>query len=931
MKRRILSSLMMLLIVIMAGAQNPLPLNPNVKHGVLPNGLTYYILHNEKPANRANFYIAQRVGSALETNEQLGLAHFLEHMAFSGTKHYPGKNMLNYLESNGIRFGDDVNAYTDYEETVYNIDNVPTNKPALMDSVLLAIRDWSCDILLEDDEIDAERKIIQEEWRSRNTANFRYRLAMAPKVFEEVQYHQTPIGTMDVVMNFPYKAIRDYYHKWYRPDLQGIIIVGDFNAEEMEKKFIELFSTIPAPVNPAPRDYVHVSDNDKPIFFAYEDPEIKADRIDFQIKFDKLPREMQNTDMAYVTNLAQNIISQLINNRIEEHLQDADCKYANAGVFFTDLYPSKTKGIFNVAVIGKGNLLEAFDDAFGIVARACGTGFTQSELDRVVANMKSQLDAQYNERNNVKNEAHAKELINAFKDNVSAMDIETERDFINKILANLPVEAINQMVSQVITPTNQIITIQQQKKEGKVLPSESETLAVVNNALNKQYEAYVDNAVTEPLIAKLPKKGKVKKVKDGKFGTKELILSNGIKVIVKPTNFKEDQVIFQAFRKGGNQTLDIKDAANAQMLEDAVALSNIGPFDNKQMARYLTGKQASVGYTMGSISENLQGGSTVKDLPTMMELIYTFFTNINPNKENYDNTIARILPQIEAQEKSPEFAFKKQMKGTLYNNNPMQMPLTAQMIKDADYNRMLQMYKESVANPAEYTFIFTGNVDLATLTPLLEQYVASLKTSKVKTPKKITDTGMVEGNVANNFTQEMAAPADWLVGVYSGTNLPNNAESQVEVSLLGDILGTLFTEIIREREGGAYSPSVSGSYDIINNKWSVMYHIITNEEQAPRMLELADEIFRNTLKNGVTAEQFNKVKSAMLSQYENSIKENSYWHENIRLYHLLGKDYVTSNREAIENLTLDQFNNFLKGLYDGKNRIQVNMHGIMAE
>lgn len=928
MYKKFLLLALAIICVFLVNAQQPLPLNPEVRHGVLPNGLTYYILHNEQPRNRANFYIAQKVGSALETPEQYGLAHFLEHMAFNGTKHYPGDSMLRYLESKGIRFGADVNAYTDYEETVYNIDNVPTDNTVLMDSVLLALRDWSCDLLLEDAEIDAERKVIQEEWRMRNDPTFRFRSAMAPKIFSEPQYQLTPIGTMDVVMNFPYKALRDYYHKWYRPDQQGIIVVGDFNADDMEKKVVEMFSDIPMPENAAPREYVRVSDNEQPLFFAFEDPELKNARVDFQIKFDKIPLEYQNTDVAFINSMIQDIIADMINTRLYEHTLDADCKYANAGVYFADMYPSKTKGIFNVAVIAKDDELGGFEDALQIVVRACRTGFTQSELDRTIDNLKSRYETRFNERNNTNNSELAKELINAFKDNVPSMGIEAERNFFNNFVTQIPLDAYNQALSKIITPNNQVILIQQQKKEGKVLPTEQETFAIVNDVLNRQYDAYVDEAITEPLIAQLPAKGEIVKIEKGRFGTTEIILSNGVKVIVKPTDYKDDEILFQAFRRGGKATYPVEDAINVRMLGDAVSLSNFGQFDNKTITRYLTGKNVRLGYDIGKFTEYFEGSSSVKDLPSLMELIYTSFADLNPNEESYNNYITRITPQLEAAASSPEFIFESHKNNAMYADNPMETSITADIVKNADYKRMFKLYKEAVANPADYTFLFTGNVDIDVLIPLLEQYVASLPSSKKEERKVIAPVNTADGKITDNFTAEMTAPADWLYGFYSGTNVDNTIQNQVKTSLVGDIVKILYTEILREREGGVYSPMVYSDYDVNNGKWYLVYLLLTNEKQSQRMLQLADEIFVNLLKEGATADQFNRARGALLSQYENSVRTNSYWHNKIRLYELLGKDLITEHRSAIENLTLEDFNAFMRTLYDGTNRIQVNMHGI---
>ncbi|MDE6218265.1 MAG: insulinase family protein, partial [Muribaculaceae bacterium] len=351
--RKFLSLAMLLLAVFSLSAQQPqpLPLSQGVKSGVLPNGLHYYIMHNAEPKQRANFYIAQKVGSTLETQDQLGLAHFLEHMAFNGTTHYPGKSMLNYLQTKGIRFGADINAYTDFDETVYNINNVPTNDIQLMDSVLLVLHDWSGSILLEESEIDAERGVIREEWRSRNNAQIRMYTDLLPKIYQEYQYQQMPIGSMDVVMNFKPEVLRAYYKKWYRPDQQGIVIVGDFDAAEMEKKVIDLFSTIPMPENAAERTYPVVSSNDKPIFATFKDPELQYSLIMVHFKSDKTPFEVRNTDQGYLfDHVLPTMISKMINNRLAEYAQKPECPYMQAGVYFSNFMIAKTKDAFTIQI-----------------------------------------------------------------------------------------------------------------------------------------------------------------------------------------------------------------------------------------------------------------------------------------------------------------------------------------------------------------------------------------------------------------------------------------------------------------------------------------------------------------------------------------------------------------------------------------------------
>ncbi len=463
----------------------PLPLNPKVRHGVLPNGLNYYIMHNEMPKERANFYIAQKVGSTLETQEQLGLAHFLEHMAFNGTAHYPGKNMLNYLQSKGIRFGNDINAYTSFDETVYNINNVPTTDHPLMDSVLLVLKDWSGDLLLEEAEIDAERGVIQEEWRQRNDANTRMYTQILPKIYKEYQYQQMPIGKMEVVMNFKPEALRAYYKKWYRPDQQGIVIVGDFDAEAMEKKVISMFSEIPMPADAAPREYPVVSDNEEPIYVTFTDPELRMPRTTISIKSDKVPFEYRNTQEIYIQdNIVKMLIQMLINNRLGEASQEPNCKYSQAGVYFGNFYVSKTKDSFNIVAIPKGETLPAVEEVMAIVARACKTGFTESEYDRVRDEVLSSMENSYNERDKTSNDAYANEIIRSFIDNDPAPGVEKEYELLKMVLPNIPVAALNQVCTQILSDKNMVVVSTEPTREGMQMVAEDVMIGSIKNAMN---------------------------------------------------------------------------------------------------------------------------------------------------------------------------------------------------------------------------------------------------------------------------------------------------------------------------------------------------------------------------------------------------------------------------------------------------------------
>lgn len=930
MIRKILTSAVLTVSALFAGAQTPLPLNEAVKHGTLPNGLNYYILHNEEPKERVNFYIAQKVGSTLETPEQLGLAHFLEHMAFNGTTNFPGKTMLNYLQAKGIRFGADINAYTSFDETVYNIDNVPSTDKALVDSVLLVLHDWSGSILLEESEINAERGVIEEEWRSRNSAQRRMYEAMLPKIYQEYQYQQMPIGKMEIVRNFPPQAIREYYHKWYRPDQQGIVIVGDIDAAEMEKKVIDLFSTIPMPENAAERTYPSVSDNEKPIYFYFSDKELRFPMIMVNFKMDKIPLEMRNTVEAYVqTQLVDVLLSTMINNRLNDYAKNPECKYVQAGVSFGDFFVSKTKAAFDTFIIPKGDVKEALDDAMGIVARACKTGFMESELVRARDELLAQYEKLYNERNNTKTETLARELCRHFIDNEAAPGIEKEYELVKMILPMLPVQAFNQEAAQLLTAGNQVIVVSEPLRDGMTAISEEEITGRLADILNAQYEAYVDEVITDPLIEKLPAPGKIASVSEGKFGTTVLTLSNGAKVIVKPTDFKQDEIVMTAFKEGGKRAYDAKDAANVMLAGDAAEVSRLGSFDQVKLGKYLAGKNVSLGYNIGNTVNALDGKSTVKDLPTFMEVLYAIFTELNPDETAYNAYIDQIKTILKNNDKNPTSVFQRAVAKATYAGNPMFQQPSVELLEAGNYARELEIVKSSLKNAADFTFIFTGNIDLDTFKPLVEQYIAALPSTGKKgaTPAKLTSINIAEGVVNDTFKQPMQVPSTMVLTNISGKNVDYSIANFVKIDLIGDILSNVFTETLREEEGGTYSPYAYGTFNPFTGTWQIVYVFQTNDQMQDKLITRANEELLKLLSNGAGEADFNKVKEAALKQYEINVRTNGYWRNNLQRLEL-GYDDISGHKAAIENLTLADFNKFMSSLYDGKNHIQVVMQGV---
>lgn len=931
MVKKIFSLAFLLMCVLTMSAQTPLPLNPQVRHGVLPNGLSYYLLKNTEPEGRANFYIAQKVGSTLENQDQLGLAHFLEHMAFNGSKNFPGKNMLNYLQSKGIRFGADINAYTSFDETVYNINSIPTSDEALMDSVLLALHDWSCALSLEGDEIEAERGVIHEEWRSRNDANTRMFNAVLPQLFDEYQYAQMPIGTMEVVLNFPHEALRSYYEKWYRPDQQGIVIVGDFDVDVMEKKVIDLFSKIEMPENAAERTYPPVSDNVEPKYITFEDPELQRTLIQLSFKKEKLPFEFRNSVEGYVQSyVVESILSAMINNRLSEMSQKADCPFVYAGVSFDNYWVAKTKYSFNVTIIPKDDVKSAFEAAMSEIVRACKTGFNDSELQRVKDQMLSSYEKMYNEREKTDSDNRAQEIIRHFIDNEPAPGIEAEYQMMQQMLPMIPVQIFNDFAKQILTKENQVLLVSQPQVEGKTLPAKEEMLSILDNAMNAEYEAYVDEVITDPLIEKMPKKGKIKKEYKGKFGTTVMELSNGAKVIVKPTDYAADQIAFNAFSIGGQfNALENKEAnpSELKLISAAVEASKFGTFDNIKLRKYLAGKNVGISFQMGKAIDNIYGQSTVKDLETMLQLNYLYFTDIRPDAETYNATIEQYRAMLKNAEKNPNTIFMDNVYKTWYDNNPIYTQLKYADLDAANYETMLNVAKKHLDNAADYTFTFVGNVDIDALRPLVEQYIATLPANKKKHDKLVYTGSQAKGQIVNDFKQEMETPSVQVFNVYSDNNIAYSIENEVKLSLLSDVLDIVYTNTLREEEGGTYSPATQAMINPFNNEWTVLYMFVTGDDSKEKLCKRAHEEFLKLLAEGTNEENFNKVKDAALNQYQINSKNNSYWQEAI-YQNEMGQDVATNHEAAIKNLTLEEFNAFIKNLYNGNNRMQVIMNGI---
>ena len=935
MKLRKLFAAAMMLVALGSMAQSmPIENDPSVRTGKLPNGLTYYVKQNNWPEHRVNFYIAQRVGSLQEEESQRGLAHFLEHMAFNGTEHYPGNGVIDYTRSLGVEFGRDLNAYTSVDQTVYNINDVPSNRVSALDSCLLILKDWSNGLLLEGDEIDKERGVIHEEWRVRSSASQRMFERNLEKLYPGSKYgKRMPIGLMSVVDNFKYNEIRDYYHKWYRPDNQAIVVVGDIDVDRTEAKIKELFGAIPAPAADAAQVVdVEVPDNKEPIIVVDKDKEQQMNIIQVMYKTDPMPNEMKSDISYMLMKYAIDMACTMLDKRLDEKSQDPDCPYMQAGAGYGNYIFAKTKDCFQLFIAPKeGKTNEAVKAVTEEALRASLHGFTATEFARVKDDYMSNLEKQYNNRNQINNDRFGREYCAHYLNNEPYPSIEWTYQMMNMIAPNVGVEMINQLMAQMMPTTDENLVVLNfnPDKEGVALPAESELMGAINAAQEAKLEAYVDNVKDEPLMTVMPKPGKiVKETENKQLGFKELILSNGAKVILKPTTFKDDEIRYKAVSKGGSSLYGPEDWANCQMFDAVIGMSGLGNFSSNELQKALAGKNANVDLSMSTTRESLSGNSTKKDLETMFQMNYLYFTSIKKDEKAVTSLLNMLETQLKNKSTVPMAIFGDSVKNTIYNHSWRERPFNAENVKDINYDRVLEIAKERTANAADFTFYFVGSFDEATIKPLIEQYIASLPAKKGQAEDFKEVTQLATGNVVNEFIQKMETPQATAVMMWHSSLAPYTMDNDIKADITGQVLETLLLKKVREDEGAAYSPNGYAGMSMIGKKPFIQS--VASISMKPEKKDIVLNIMReslNEIANGqVEADALQKIKEKMLKDYDTNAKSNGSWINMLNTYNDYNLDLFNGYKEAVNKVTAADISNFVKTqLLSAKNRIEVIM------
>lgn len=904
-----------------------------IRKGILPNGMTYYIRHNAQTKGVADFYIAQKVGSILEEKRQRGLAHFLEHMAFNGTKHFPGNTLqpgiVAWCESVGIKFGANLNAYTSVDQTVYNISAAPVTREGVIDSCLLILNDWSHELLLTDKEIDKERGVIEEEWRTRRSGMAMQRLSeqAMPVIYAGTKYSDCmPIGNIDIVRTFPYNDLRDYYSKWYRPDLQAIIVVGDINEDKIEEKIKKLFAKIPLPQNPAHRIYYPIGNNEKMILYTATDKEQPTVNFTLYMKRDVTPKQERNTIQNYADDYKTNILRMAINDRLEELSRTKNAPFISASVRSGNFFLASTKDAFELSgVLKEGKAIEAIQLLVGEVERARANGITIDELKRGKAEMLSYAENDYNDRSNRRNGEFVEQCVQNFLEETPIIEPEKELEMVRKLDKTVTIDDVNALAKTIITNQNQVVTMFGPDKNTFKMPTNSSIENAILKAQKQHYTPYkTQNTLTERLITKLPKPGSIISERTYKYGYTEFTLSNGLKVYVRPTNFEPDEVNLKLFSLGGKNIYPDSEMPNLTYLMAGATIGGVAQYNDLTLEKMLAGKTATVTPFIDNDTRGMAGTSNVKDTKTLLELVYLYFTQPRKDPQAFKNLMEQQQEFLTNAHVNPMLAYNDTLHKVAYATNRM-ASMNKEQLKRVNYNRIMHIYKELFANAANFKLILTGNININKLRPLLCQYIATLPSNNTKETIGTYEPKLVDGKKTYIFHKKQTTPTAITTIVIKGKMEYNN-RNELLMDAIGQLLRIVYTEKVREDKGGTYSVQASGNLQHHPNDEALLRIAFqTDPQKYNDLIPIVYKELEKMATEGPSQQDLDKVKAYELKVYNQVLRMNNYWEYVLYTDLYNGIDVDTDFRYIVENMTCDDIRTTLRNLLNQNNCIEVTM------
>ena len=924
--KRFFISLALILVALTTFAQTELPVDPNVRIGKLENGLTYYIRHNAQPAQRAEFYLATNVGAFQEEDDQDGLAHFLEHMCFNGTKNFPDKKLLEYLQSIGAEFGRNINASTGFEQTQYMLNNIPIIREGIIDSCLLVLHDYAHYVTCDPEEIDAERGVILEERRSRRDANWRVFERMLPYYYGDTKMaRRTLIGGEEQLKTFKYESLTNFYRKWYNPDMQAVIVVGDFDVDMMEQKIKNTFSSIPAPEVPTVKPVIPIPGNEEPVVAIITDPEATSSSIGLIWRGDAMPKEYASTDVAFMTDIIKIIIGDAFAERMEAITASSTAPFISGNLGISSLVEG-TDAVMAEVSFKDGEYKKALEAFYTEIERIKRYGITEGELERAKMELISSAERGVEAAPTRKNPQLVYPILNHFFHSNYMLEPEMELQLVQAMCAQLPAMVFQQLIDQLITEENMVIAYTAPEREGLAHPTEAELLAIIEQVKASEIAAPVEETSNEPLLdANAIKAGKIKKEKESAYGASEWTLSNGVKVVYLPTAHKNDEVQVRVVMNGGRSLIE---TAELPSFDDNVwALYNqnrgLSKFSGVQLKKMLTGKNVHCTLNIEKTRHGINLVSTPKDLETAMQLLYLNITEPRFDNEEYligINQIKAILPNLE---KMPQLKLQKLIMETLYGGHDRMLTISSEVVEKANISDFEKASRRLFGNVAGATVYVVGNVDAETLKPLVTKYIASLPGGKKGSKPIDRKENIVKGNVIKNEAMAMETPKSTVLQVYSA-NVPYSVKNEVLLDIAKLYLDMVYVETLRESEGGTYGAGVVAVCGREPKDIAILQVAFeTNSESAEKLSKLAVDGVQKIITEGIPADKFDMIIQNIKKNIPQDRISNGYWGSALQKYVEFGEKYDSEYEQAVNTATPEAVVKAVKKLVDADNFIQL--------
>ena len=922
MRKQFLSFVLSFFLIANAFAQN-IPLDPSVRTGTLSNGMKYYIKKNVKPEKKVEFRLAINAGSINEDEDQRGLAHFMEHMNFNGTKNFPENKLVDFLQSIGIKFGQHLNAYTSFDETVYMLP-VPLDKPGNLDSGLKVMEDWAFNALLTDKEIEKERGVVLEELRLGLGADKRMLDQYLPKLAYNSRYaDRLPIGKKEILQNFKPDALRRFHKDWYRPDLMALVVVGDVNVDEMEQKIKANFSKYQNPANARKRVDYEMPNHKETLISIATDADATSSSAQFYIKDDG-PAKADVTVNDYQKSIVEQLAATIVNNRLQELTNSEKPPFIFGYVSHSNFL--RTKDAFQAyAMTKEGEQKNALKVLLEEVERAKRFGFSQNELDRAKSETLSNLEKSYNNRDKTESARLVMEYVRNFLNQEPIPGIEWEYELHKQYLPSVTLDQVNNILKNYIKDDSRVIVVTGPKKENAVLPTDAQLLATVDDVKNAQLKPYEDKAAIKTLVEPFKSNGKIVKTEaDAKLGTTTFTLSNGAKVTYKKTDFKEDEIVFSAISLGGSSLISNEDIEKTQWAFPALSESGFNKYSKNDITKFLSGKQVSVMPYVGGISTGFNGNSTKKDFETLFQMIYGYFTNLNYDEASYNSYKAKQQGFLDNLLANPQTYFQSEVQKYLNQKNPRFFGILpdAKAWEKTSYKLAYDIYKKSVANAGNFHFYFVGNVDENQIKQLSEQYLASLpSTKKSETYKDLGYRPLFTST--EKVIKKGKDPKSMVMIRFSGETKYNEQED-LAMRALGEVATIKIIEKLREDEGGIYGGGARGSLSKVPyGSYNFSINFPCGPENAEKLTKIALTELQKMIDNGPEQKDLDKFKEGEANDDVTNMKDNNYWLQNITNYQTQGGDKysVLNYLTKVKALTVKDLQSVGKKYLTEKNRM----------